>query len=415
MKKFIFRNIICCLLLPFIVLFAAKTEELKAAALSDTSVTLYLGEEEKEVCQLSVLGIEKGSTVRFSSSDKTIATVGAKTGTVTGRTPGRAVITCTITKKDGTAENLKATVYVKDNVRKITLGLSDAAVRPNALKKHTDYTLSCSFKTVAGTDENTGNYLYYEALDTANAVSANASVTQEGVFRAIKSGTYTIKVYCFQGKSFYNKWITDRTKYASYILAEDSLELTVTLKNFSVEEGSVHGWNVALPERFEVSNAAYEDGAVTFSIYALKEDKTASLSNIQVRIDSASQPPDFKDLQESITKAYTKTVIADSWKEAYNAGLATVKNLEQEIFLMDKKAVIKISYEIVLKDILLSFGGLEDISIDRLAYYNTIYTWYDGMDHLTVNVTDTYEGLQPNITEAAERLVKNLTANDTDS
>ena len=72
---------------------------------------------------------------------------------------------------------------------------------------------------------------------------------------------------------------------------------------------------------------------------------------------------------------------------------------------MGGKKVYKIGYDITLKNIHFVFEEGVDISIPSLAFHNTIYTWYDGMEHITVNVIDAYEALQPNMTDAAQKLV----------
>lgn len=409
MKKVMNVKLAGFFVLLFFWAFAAGADKTQAAvALSDTSVTLYLGEDGKDTCQLSVSGVPDGAEAVFRSGNKKIAAVTSKTGTVTAVAPGKAVITCTVTEEDGTKTVCKATIYVKDNIKSIALGLADASLRCNELKKHKDYELSYTCKTAAGTNQNSGNYLYYEVLNTKGRITQYASVTQDGVFRATKSGTYTVKVYCFRGSAYYSKWAENREKYASYVLAEDDLTLTVTLKNFAVTDRELYGWNLTLPEEYLITAAGSMNGVVTYSINAVNSEKSTAASNIQVRIDTLEQTPEFEELKNSMLEVYTKTVIADSWKSAYNAGSATVKNLKREVVTINGRDVMKISYDIVLKNMIFTFENSADIKISRLAYYNTVYTWYDGLEHLTVNVTDAYEGIQPNINEAAEKMVENL-------
>lgn len=398
-------TIFCLLFLA--ALIGQRSWQASAAEFEDDSVILYLGEEEKAEKVLKVTGTESGSVLRFASADKSVVTVGSKSGKITAAAAGKTTVTCTITAADGTKSTCKATVRVMDNIKKLNLKLADTSIRSNALKKHTSYELSLDVTTIAGTNENTGNYIFYEVLNSSGKTTKYAGV-EDGSFLAKRSGTYYVRVYAFQSSGLYKKWLTDREQYRDYVLAEDELTLTVTLKNFETVSKKVKGWKLVLPEEYEVTSNE-SSGLVTFSIHAENKEELSHASNIQIRIDTLEEQQDFSELKYSINTAYTKSLIAESWKAAYRAKTVYVQKLKREELTINGSSVMKISYHIILKNMTIDMENAADIKISRLEFFNTVYTWYDGPDHITINVTDAYEGIQPNITEAAEKLAENFT------
>lgn len=124
-----------CLVLAA-VLFTVPVPARAEAALSKTYVILYLGQDGSDTCTLSVSGIAKSDTVAFSSKNEAVASVSAD-GVIKAVAPGKTTVTCTVTAKDGTKTQKKATVRVYDNIKSLTIALKDAM--PNALRKNTAY------------------------------------------------------------------------------------------------------------------------------------------------------------------------------------------------------------------------------------------------------------------------------------
>lgn len=397
------------LILLFLGIFTAEVSRAAAeeVSFSGSYYYLYLGEEGKESRELTLKNVPEGATLKFTSSNKEIATVNAN-GMVSAVAPGDAVITCTVTV-DGKKSTCKTTIKVRDNINSITLGLKDTTQLVNALKKNTEYPLAYTCTTNAGLNENSGNYLYYEVLNTKGEIAQYATVENE-VFRATRCATYTVKVYCFLNQSTFKTWNSDREKYASRLLASDELVLTVTLKNFSTREERIADWTMLVPTGYFVAEQDFTDGVMVCSINALN-GKELAVSNIHIRVDELAQEPDFAELRKTMAQAYTKSLLAESWKTAYSAKSCTVKNLKKQTVTLGDKKVYKIGYDIVLKNIRFVFEDAADITIARLEFHNTIYTWYEGMEHVTVNVIDAYEALQPNMTEAAQKLVETFEKN----
>ena len=374
-------------------------------AISDTTVILYLSDGVSEK-QLTVSGAPKTAEITYRSKSPSIASVGKSSGVITAKGAGKTTIICTVTLENGDKKELKTTVRVRDNIREIKLSAGEG-VQPNALRLSTDYKLSYTCKTKAGTNKNTSNSLYYEVVAPKGDISPNAFVT-DGVFRASKCGTYLVNVYVFQTNSEKNKWLSDRKKYKDNVLAFDTLELTVTIKKFKTKTVTKYGWSMELPPSFEISATQEKDGGVQYSIQARTKDKLPAMSNIQVVVDPLKETGELPDLEYTLETVYTEEMLLESWKKAYSAKSAKVSQLSMELVDIGQKTVVKLHYNIELKDIKLVQKASADIEIDRLVFYNTLYTWYEKKQHVTVNVTDAGEAIQPNISEAAEKMVESM-------
>ncbi len=395
------------LVLIFTLFFTGRVYSVLAQEpeISDTAVILYLKEGGITQKQLSVSGLPKGAKLSWSSNDPSIVTVD-KNGLIAAAGAGKTTVVCTVTLPDGSTKKLKTSVRVRDNICEITLALVGTS-RVNALRKAVDYELSYTCRTVAGTNRNTSNVIYYEVLTPKGAVSVNASVT-DGVFRASSCAPYIVRCYAFETENAMKKWLTDRQKYSGYVLASDSLNLTVTPENFRTETTILSDWQMELPPSYIVEEQDSGEGGTIIGISALNSEKLAAVSNIQIMVDKTGDTPDFEQLKRTMKLVYTKKMLQNSWKAVYHAGAATIKSFSLETTELGGKSVVRLVYEIDLKNIRLTFEEAADIEISRLSFRNAIYTWYDGDEHITVTVTDALENLQPNISDAAERLVESM-------
>ncbi len=384
-------------------LIGAKEET--GPKISDTAVILYLKEGGITEKQLTVSGIPEGAVLAWNSKDPSIVTVD-KNGRIASAGAGKTTVVCTVALPDGSVRTLKTSVRVRDNIRELTLELEEN-VRPNALRTSVGYQLYYTCRTVAGTDKNTSNVIYYEVLTPKGAVSVNASVT-DGVFLASRCAPYVVKAYAFETENAMKKWLTDRKKYEGNVLASDSLSLTVTLENFRTEKRVLSGWELELPPSYQVKEEEGEDGSVLFGVSALNSDKLTAASNIRIMVDKLEDAPDFEELERTMKLVYTRKMLQNSWKSVYHAETAKITDFSLETVRLGARDVVRLDYEIELKNIRLTFEEAADIEISRLTFRNAIYTWYEGSEHVTVNVTDAMESLQPNISDAAEKLVKSM-------
>ncbi len=373
--------------------------------LSRTYVALLLGQEGKDTYQLRISGTPKGALVVFSMENENIALVD-ETGEIAALAPGRTTLTCTITAKDGEKTVKKVSVQVYDNIRSITLGAKD--VQQNALHKNTAYALTYTCKTVAGTNKNIGNYIHYEVLTAAGESTQDAAVDSEGNFTAKSYGSYSVSVYAFQSSNKYKEWAADRGKYAGNVLAQDTLVLTVTPTSYRIKTQEVEGFCVTLPIKYEINVREKTKERTAFSAQVKNSAGQNAISNLQVMIDKVEEEQSYALLLSVMASVYTKGALEQSWKSAYNAQRAAVKNLETEKLTAGEREILKISYELTLRNIVLNIGG-DNIKISRMNFVNTLYTWYDGNYHISVTVTDAMESLQPNISDAARKMVDNFT------
>ena len=378
-------------------------------SISDTTVILYLsgGISEK---QLTVSGAPKTAEITYRSKSPSIASVGKSSGVITAKSAGKTTVICTVTDENGDKKEFKTTVRVRDNIKEIKLSAGEN-VQPNALRLSTDYKLVYTCRTEAGTNKNTSNSLYYEVTAPTGEISQNAAVT-DGVFRASKCGTYLVNVYVFQTNSEKNKWLSDRKKYKDNVLATDTLELTVTIKKFKTKAVTKYGGSMELPPSCERSARQGKDKSVQYSIQARTKDKLLAMSNIQVIVDPLKEAGDLSDLEYTLKTVYTEKMLEESWKKAYSAKSVKVSQLSMELVELGQKTVLKLHYNVELKDIKLVQKASADIEIESLVFYNTLYTWYEGKQHVTVNVTDAGEAIQPNISEAAQKLVESMVPSD---
>lgn len=91
----------------------SAAESSSKAKLDVSKLTLYKGDK----YELSVESLPKGAKVKYSTSDKTIATV-SKDGVIKGKAKGNATITVKITEKNGKTYKLKCKITVKKAPKK---------------------------------------------------------------------------------------------------------------------------------------------------------------------------------------------------------------------------------------------------------------------------------------------------------
>ncbi len=395
---------VCLALLLFSVLLTNTVSVMAAEKIAFTSkyYYLYLGQGKLDTKAIKVKNIPDGATVTYTSADETIATV-SEDGVVTAHAPGNVRITCKVQLGEQVSV-CRTTVKVRDNIQSITLELKDTTQLKNALRRKKSYELAYSCITDTGNNENSGNYLHYEVYNASGELADYAKV-EDGKFSATRNGKYTVKVYVFLNETVYKKWTNDREKYANRLLASDELVLTVTPKTFDTSEEQISEWLVQLPKKYFVSEQDFTEDVLVCSINT-QRGNTLAASNIHIRVDALSGDTDFEELKSSMAQTYTKSVLKENWKSVYPAKTVTIKNLKKSTVTLGDKSVYQICYDVVLKNIQFVFENAVDISIDRLEFHNTIYTWYEADQHITVSALDAYEALQPNITDVAKKLVE---------
>lgn len=201
-------------LYPAAGVFAAKKPKLNA-----TSKYLHLDVEGKNEYDFNISNKQKGWKYDWESANEDVVVVDNK-GVVTATGVGKTKVTVYITDKDGEeVAKLSAKVTVRDNIKEVKI---TNIPEGNKLAVGQENDFNRSFVTVSGSTKKTSAITRWtvEPSDTA-------TIDDKGVFKATKAGKYTITARSFQSKEKYEYWLSDNEAYKDYVLATDSVEITV--------------------------------------------------------------------------------------------------------------------------------------------------------------------------------------------
>lgn len=305
-------------------------------------------------------------------------------------------------------QNLPMMAKAEENKKTVlssaSLSFLDKKVLRNALAKNTAYELNPVLKDSEGVVCTDKYYLYYEVLNRKGEISSSATI-ENGFFKATACAGYTIRLLCFYNKKSCEAWLADPVKYEKKVLKIVSLPVTVTTKKYTEYEETVSGYNLCLPSKYFLAEQDETKKGMICSVNTMFGGIPA-VSNIHITVNQTSGEPSFELLRQSMSQAFTKSHLQSQWMDAYPAKSCYIGNLTKKTVTLGGKKVYEITYDVVLKKIKFEFPESVDLVIERLEFHNTLYTWYDGAEHISVNVIDAYESLQPNVTEAARRLVE---------
>lgn len=228
--------------LAFTMAFATAFTALSPAAgvfaaskpsLSAKSATLLLNDEARTEVDFNVKNKVKGSTYKWTTSNKAVATVNAKNGVVEAKKIGKATITLTITLPTKKTQKLTAAVTVKENID--TLKITNLPTA--ALKVGAEHDFNRSYTTVTG-----GKTTDITRWEVISENKANATIDEKGVFVATTAGEYEIVAKSFQSAA----------KYADYLAGKDTV--TATSESYKVTvAASITGIKQTTPTEFEVN------------------------------------------------------------------------------------------------------------------------------------------------------------------
>ena len=177
--------------------FTTASAATKAPALNRKTKTLYINDNEiGSSYNFNVKNQVKGSTYKWTTSNKAIATVNSKNGvTKAGTKTGKATITCKITFKTKKTKTLKATVTVKENATKVWV--------KNAPEKEigigaSAYDFNSSFSTESGAKAT--DYRTWE-IDAASNTAGATIDAKTGVVTTTKAGSFKVRVRAYQNKA----------------------------------------------------------------------------------------------------------------------------------------------------------------------------------------------------------------------
>lgn len=287
-------------LAPAAGVFAASAPKLNAK-----SATLLLGTKGRTTFDFNLNNKVKGSTYKWTTSNKKVATVNAKNGLVTAVSNGKATIKLAITLPTKKVTNLSATVTVKTNATSVEItNLPTAAIKVGE-KHNFNRTYTTNTKVVKTTDV-TG-----WVITSENA--AKASIDKNGFFTATEAGEYTIVA----------KMAQSATKYAAGTFTAVSKEVKVVVE----------------PSIVSIAQTTSNKFVVTFDA-----DMSKLVNKENLTITDAS----------GVKQAIVDTVTFDA-----TGKIATVKTY---ISLTDKE-VYTVSYDKLSKDFVASIGAIAKVVI----------------------------------------------------
>ncbi len=228
MKKNFFKKLSFVLALAMIVTALAPAAGVFAAAkpkLNSKDKTLFLSVEGKDEFDFNIANKKTGWSYKWTSANKKVATVNAKNGVTTAVGAGKTSVSVVIKDKKGEeVTTLKASVLVRDNIKELTITNKPEGDKL-AVGASNDF--NRSYKTVAGLTKGSQAITRWVVTDKDGKVATTATIDDKGVFTASEAGVYTITANAFQSKAKYTSWLADSEKYASYVTATATYEVTV--------------------------------------------------------------------------------------------------------------------------------------------------------------------------------------------
>jgi hypothetical protein len=238
MKKNFFKKLSFVLALAMIVTALAPATGVFAAAkpkLNASKVYIHVAEKTQEF-DFNISNKKTGWKYTWKSSNEDVAEV-ASNGLVTAVGKGTATISVVIKDKKGKkVDTLKATVVVRDNIKKLTIKNAPAG---DKLAVGATYDFNRSFVTASGNTKKTSGITRWEVDKTGATIVADS-----GVFTATEAGTYTITARAFQSKAKYTSWLSDSTKYASYVTATATYTVKVASSMTKVAQTDLDSFKV---------------------------------------------------------------------------------------------------------------------------------------------------------------------------
>lgn len=185
-------------------------QQVTAIALSEGASSLWVGET-KTITATATPTSANNTAVNWSSSNTKVATVSSK-GVITAKGKGSCTITCTAADGYGTKSTCKVTV--KQQVNSIDLGYETLNMLCGTEKTLTP-TINPSNADV-------------KTLTWKSTDKSVATITSEGVLKAVSPGTATIT--CTATDDF--------KKSSSITVIVEPLDITITDKNPTIKEGT---------------------------------------------------------------------------------------------------------------------------------------------------------------------------------
>jgi hypothetical protein len=214
--------VLTCAMTVSVTAPAANAFAATAPALSKKAVCLYLGVKGKNSYNFNIKNNKSTYKQQWYVKDSSIVSVKKTNGVTRAKKVGLTTIGAKITnKKTGkVVKKLYGKALVRDNIASVTITNKPAG---DTLKVNQENNFNRSYVTVSGSTTKTHAITRWTVDNTKTA-----TINDKGIFKATEAGEYTVTARSFQSKAKYNKWLTNNTKYASYVTATDSYKVKVT-------------------------------------------------------------------------------------------------------------------------------------------------------------------------------------------
>ncbi len=371
MKKNFFKKLSFVLALAMIVTAlapAAGAFAAKAPKLNASTKYLYLGVDGKDEFDFNISNKVSGWKYLWTSANEDVVSVNKKNGVVTAEAAGTTKVSVVITDKKGEeVDELTATVTVRDNIKTLTI---TNLPKDGKVGVGVAHDFNRSYVTVANKTKGSKAITRW-SVDPKDS----ATITDSGVFTATKAGEYTITARAFQSKAKYTSWLTDATKYASYVTAEATYKVTVAASMVSAKQVNL--------KKFDL----------TFDTAMTKEDITKNLvvyyvlggTKVKESVKGISMSADNKvatvEMNYDFTKGTTYVVEYPNMKSVEFVSATT--KVEDVVDMAIKTTTAQLSKETKLDIALLNKDGVNianDELLARVTYEKSDnnYAYLDG-------------------------------------
>jgi len=283
MKKNYFKKLSFVMALAMIVTALAPAAGVFAAAapkLNAKSVTIHVAEKTTDF-DFNVANKKAGWKYTWKSSNEDVAEV-ASNGLVTAVGKGTATVSVLIKDKKGEKiDTLKASVVVRDNIKKLTI---KNPITGDKLAVGAKYDFNRNFVTASGSTTKTSGVTKWSVDKTGATIVANS-----GAFVANEAGTYTITARAFQSTAKYNSWLADSKKYASYVTATVSYTVKVAADTVKAAQTTLSKVNVtfdsAMTDDVKSKISVFKISGTTEIVAAVKGvtlDSTKKIATVEM-------------------------------------------------------------------------------------------------------------------------------------
>ncbi len=339
MKKNFFKKLSFVMALAMIVTALAPAAGVFAAAapkLNAKKVYIHVAEKTTEF-DFNVSNKKTGWKYSWKSSNEDVAEV-ASNGLVTAVGKGTATISVTIKNKNGEkVDTLKGTVVVRDNIKKLTI---KNPVEKLAVGAKHDF--NRNFVTASGNKKVTSGITRWEVDKTGATIVADS-----GLFTATEAGTYTITARAFQSTAKYNSWLTDKTKYASYVTATTTTTVKVAADTVKAAQTTLSKvsltFDSAMTDDVKSKISVYKLSGTTEIVAAIKEvslDTTKKIATIEM----------YSPFAEESTYVIKTTDMKDQSFVAVTSNVADVAEIKITTTQVEVNDARDISVDILNKD-----------------------------------------------------------------